>query len=113
MNSRSGLFVPLAAMAWLAAAVAPATCVPTPVPVNVLTFHNDTFRSGYNPQETILQHSNVNSTAFGKLFSYPVDGYLYAEPLYVSQLAIPASSWRRGVRSCLGRRNPEIRSRPL
>jgi len=54
-----------------------------------LTFHNDNSRSGYNPHETILQHSNVNSTAFGKLFSYPVDGYLYAEPLYVSQLAIP------------------------
>jgi hypothetical protein len=88
MNSRSSLIVPLAAMAWLAAAAAPAACAPTPVPVNVLTFHNDTFRSGYNPHETILQHSNVNSTAFGKLFSYPVDGYLYAEPLYVSQLAI-------------------------
>jgi hypothetical protein len=89
MNSRSGLVASLAAMAWLIAAAGPAACASTPVPVNVLTFHNDNSRSGYNPQETILQHSNVNSTAFGKLFSYPVDGYLYAEPLYVSQLAIP------------------------
>ena len=89
MNSRPGLIVSLAAMAWLIAAAATAACASTPVQVNVLTFHNDNSRSGYNSHETILRHSNVNSTTFGKLFSYPVDGYLYAEPLYVSQLAIP------------------------
>jgi hypothetical protein len=65
-----------------------ATAVPAvsaPVPVNVLTFHNDNFRSGHNLYETILKPSNVK----GKLFSYPVDGNLYAEPLYVSRPAIP------------------------
>ena len=49
-------------------------------------------RSGLNPHETILRPSNVNVNSFGKLFSYPVDGYLYAEPLYVSQLAIPGQA---------------------
>lgn len=73
----------------LIAAAAPAAATPTPAPVNVLTFHNDNMRSGLNPHETNLSPSNVKVRTFGKLFSYPVDGYLYAEPLYVSQLAIP------------------------
>src|SRR5229473_1614855 len=73
----------------LIAAAGPAAATSTPAPINVLTFHNDNMRSGLNPHETILTPSNVNVRTFGKLFSYPVDGYLYAEPLYVSQLAIP------------------------
>src|ERR1700740_2529213 len=73
----------------LIAAVCPAAATPTPAPINVLTFHNDNMRSGLNPHETTLRPFNVNVKTFGKLFSYPVDGYLYAEPLYVSQLAIP------------------------
>ena len=86
---RSSVIAALAAIAWTAAAAAPLkAAAPTPAPVNVLTFHNDNMRSGHNRGETILKVSNVNSATFGKLFSYPVDGYLYAEPLYVSQLAI-------------------------
>ena len=57
--------------------------------VNVLTQHNDNARIGDNLQETILTPSNVNPTQFGKLFSRPVNGEIYAQPLYVSQLAIP------------------------
>ena len=71
------------------AAMAAAASVSTPAPVNVLTFHNDNLRSGHNRQEIVLKPSNVRSNTFGKLFSYPVDGYVYAEPLYVSQPAIP------------------------
>ncbi|HVB79754.1 MAG TPA: hypothetical protein VNE82_07350 [Candidatus Binataceae bacterium] len=71
------------------AAVAAASSAPTPVPVNVLTFHNNNRRSGLNSHETILKPANVRSSTFGKLFSYPVDGYVYAEPLYVSKPAIP------------------------
>src|SRR6185295_19327750 len=33
--------------------------------------------------------SNVNAGTFGKLISYPVQGQVYAQPLYVSNLAIP------------------------
>jgi hypothetical protein len=55
----------------------------------VLTWHNDTARTGLNPQETILTPSNVNSKSFGKLTSYPVQGQIYAQPLYVPNVNIP------------------------
>lgn len=56
--------------------------------VNVLTWHNDNQHTGQNLQETILTPTNVNATNFGKLFSYPVDGMLYAQPLYAQGLTI-------------------------
>jgi hypothetical protein len=57
--------------------------------VNVLTSHNDNARTGLNPNETVLTPGNVNMTGFGQIFSQPVDGQVYAQPLYVSNLTIP------------------------
>ncbi|MDP9291796.1 MAG: fibronectin type III domain-containing protein, partial [Verrucomicrobiota bacterium] len=57
--------------------------------VSVTTWRNDNARTGQYLSETLLTPTNVNSTNFGKLFSYPVDGYVYAQPLYVSKVAIP------------------------
>jgi hypothetical protein len=56
--------------------------------VNVTTWHMDNARSGLNNQETILTPAKLKSENFGKLFSYLVDGYLYAQPLYVSGLGV-------------------------
>jgi outer membrane protein assembly factor BamB len=56
---------------------------------DVTTYHNDIYRTGQNLQETILTLNNVNSTNFGKLLTLPVDSVIDAEPLYLSQLAIP------------------------
>jgi hypothetical protein len=56
--------------------------------VNVATYHNDNARTGQNIQETILTPANVNSGQFGKLFSVFVDGWVYAQPLYLSNVSI-------------------------
>jgi uncharacterized protein YjdB len=60
----------------------------TAVSTSVVTWHYDNERSGLNSNETTLTTANVNSTSFGKLFSYLVDGYVYAQPLYASNLKI-------------------------
>jgi Chitobiase/beta-hexosaminidase C-terminal domain len=52
---------------------------------DVTTWHYDNLRSGVQPNETILNPSNVRSTTFGRVFSLPVSGDVYAQPLYLSQ----------------------------
>ena len=56
--------------------------------VNIPTWHVDNNRSGLNPNETSLTPTNVAPATFGKLFSYLVDGYAYAEPLLMSNVTI-------------------------
>jgi hypothetical protein len=58
---------------------------------SILTQHYDNARTGQNTNETILTPANVNSTTFGKLFTLAADGYVYAQPLYVPNLAIPGN----------------------
>ena len=54
----------------------------------VLTYHNDDARDGAFLEEVTLTPSNVNPSQFGKLISYPVDGQIYGQPLYLPQLNI-------------------------
>ena len=57
--------------------------------VSVLTYHNDNARTGQNTNEAILTPANVGSTNFARLFSQPVDGYVFAEPLVAANVNIP------------------------
>lgn len=67
-----------------------------PVPttgINVLTQHNDNIRSGVNPLETILSPASIvppgsSQPVLTKLFSRQVDGAIYGQPLYVSDLTL-------------------------
>jgi hypothetical protein len=59
------------------------------MPVAVKTQHNDNNRSGANLNETTLTIHNVSQSTFGKLREMPVDGHVYAQPLYLPGVAIP------------------------
>ena len=59
--------------------------------VSVITYRNDLARTGQNLKETILTRANVNPAQFGKIVSLPVDGQVYAQPLYLPSVAISGS----------------------
>jgi uncharacterized protein (TIGR03437 family) len=65
--------------------------------VNVTGYHNNLARTGENLQETILTPANVNPGNFGKIFSRPVDGQVYAQPLYLSSVEIAGVGLRNVV----------------
>lgn len=54
----------------------------------VFTQRYDTGRTGQNQQEYALTGNTVSSSTFGKLFLCAVDGEVYAQPLYIANLAI-------------------------
>lgn len=55
---------------------------------DVLTYHNNNARTGFDNKETTLTLANVTSSTFGKLFVVPADGLVDAEPLYISNVTI-------------------------
>jgi uncharacterized repeat protein (TIGR03806 family) len=62
---------------------------PFVTPVSMTTYHYDNTRQGADTNETWLTPGDVNTNTFGKLFSYDLDGYVYAEPLIITNVTIP------------------------
>ena len=56
---------------------------------SVWTWRYDNTRLGVDSNETMLTPGNVGSGGFGKLFAQPVDGEIYAQPLYLPNVWIP------------------------
>lgn len=54
----------------------------------ILTFHNDTSRTGWTADERTLVPSAIRRGPFGKLWTSEVDGAIYAEPLVQPGVAV-------------------------
>ena len=54
----------------------------------ITTYHNDVARTGQNLHEYALTPATVSSGNFGMRWSCPLDGTVYAQPLYVANLSI-------------------------
>src|SRR5690348_3657620 len=86
-------FFCLLAVALFLIGLIPATGVasakaPVQTSTAVLTYKDDLTRSGTNTHETVLNTKTVNAQTFGKRMTYPVDGRVYAQPLFVPGLTI-------------------------
>ncbi len=64
---------------------------------DVLTYHNDSARTGQTLHEEVLTLNNVNTNHFGKLWVLPTDDQVLAEPLYAAGVSIPG----KGVHNVL------------
>ncbi|MSQ58206.1 MAG: hypothetical protein EXR36_00740 [Betaproteobacteria bacterium] len=62
--------------------------------VDVLTNNYDNHRSGANLEESMLDTANVSPETFGRLFSYPVDGPVFSQPLIATGVEIPGQGAR-------------------
>jgi hypothetical protein len=89
MHSKLNLFL-LAGIAVVLCswAVVAHTLHPSASSLRVITWHNDNAHTGQYLRETSLTPVNVNFKSFGKQGSYPVDGQIYAQPLYWPGLRI-------------------------
>ena len=69
--------------------------------VDVLTNRGDNGRTGLNSAETLLTPGSVASPAFGLVYNNPVDGQVYAQPLYVSHQQITPTGGQPKVANVL------------
>ncbi len=60
--------------------------------VDIVTYHNDTARTGQNLNETVLTPDNVTAAGFGKIAFLGADGSVDGEPLYLTGVSIGGQS---------------------
>lgn len=63
----------------------------------VFTRNYNNARTSTNTDEIVLTPQNVNPKQFGKIFSYSVDGGIYAQPLYVANVKLPDNTYHNIV----------------
>jgi hypothetical protein len=68
--------------------------LPAPAQINILTANGGNDRTNANLQESTLSPATVSAASFGRVAAFPVDGPMYAQPLYVSGLEIPGVGTR-------------------
>ena len=61
---------------------------------SVTTYHYDNYRTGWNPNETVLNPTNVNSSSFGLLQTVTLDQQVDAQPLVVPGVNITAGNYQ-------------------
>ena len=71
----------------------PVFILPAALAVSVTTAHYSNSRTGANTQEVKLNPSNVAVNIFGKLGACPVDGAVYAQPLYLQNFTISGHTY--------------------
>ena len=64
---------------------------PASAQVNVTTYHYDNLRTGWNPNETVLTTSNVDSSTFGVVAQTSLDAQVDAQPLIVDGVVYVAT----------------------
>ena len=67
-------------------------CMNAQAAINILANRYDNNRTAANLTETALSPSTVSEATFGKLWSYSVDGDVYAQPLYVQGVTVAGAS---------------------
>jgi hypothetical protein len=73
------------------------TIVPLNTFTGVYSWRNDNNLTGQNAQEIMLTPSTVTQSKFGKLFGCPVDGAIFAQPLYVANVTTPTQGTHNAV----------------
>ena len=90
-SRRRGRRLAAGAAAFVAGLAAVPAMPSQPVNADVTTVSQDGYRTGWDQNEPALTPANVASSSFGQLFSTPVDGQVYAQPLVVGSTLIAAT----------------------
>ena len=61
--------------------------------INVTLYRYDSLGTGVDPSETVLTPANVASSSFGEQFTVPLDGQVYATPLYMSSVTLTGGTY--------------------